>query len=96
MQLIPITGGAVIKIFAIDNTQPTIKWSIDGKAIFYDEQRDGIDVVWLQPIDGSARKQVTHFESGDVWFHDVTPDGKALVASHGEETRDAVLITNVH
>ena len=43
-------------------------------------------------MNGGAPRQVTFFESGDIYAFDVARDGKRVVLSRGQSTRDAVLI----
>jgi len=70
---------------------PISRWTPDGKGIaFYDVGRGGN--LWVQPLDGSAPKQLTHFADnrtiGDfAWSR----DGKRLAIARFTVTNDIVL-----
>jgi hypothetical protein len=49
--------------------------------------------VYVQPLDGGAPKQLTHYDSGDIFDFDFLPDGQ-LVVARGEFRHNAVMITD--
>jgi Tol biopolymer transport system component len=49
--------------------------------------------LYVQPLDGSAPKQLTHYDSGDIFDFDFMPDGQ-LVVARGEVRNNAVMITD--
>jgi Tol biopolymer transport system component len=49
--------------------------------------------LFVQPLDGSAPKQLTHYDSGDIFDFDFLPDGR-LVVARGEVRNNAVMITD--
>jgi serine/threonine protein kinase/Tol biopolymer transport system component len=49
--------------------------------------------VYVQPLDGGPPKQLTHYDSGDVFDFDFLPDGQ-LVVARGEFRHNAVMITD--
>jgi len=72
------------------------QWSPDGKAITYRVQRtepNDNDNLWSQPIAGGPPKQLTNFNSEEIFFFDWSPNGK-LALSRGVETSDVILMTN--
>ncbi|HVF47150.1 MAG TPA: hypothetical protein VNA17_06265 [Pyrinomonadaceae bacterium] len=71
-----------------------MKWTPDGQAVTYQAFRDNTVNVWLQPLGGSAPRQLTNFPKGYVYFHTFSPDGTKLYVARGEQIRDAVLIKN--
>jgi hypothetical protein len=50
--------------------------------------------LWAQPIDGGRSKQLTNFTSGEIFWFDLSRDGKPSVFSRGAITKDVVLIAN--
>ncbi len=50
----------------------------DGKALCYRIIENGVANLWIQPLDGSPGRQVTHFTSGSFKMFRWSPDGKTL------------------
>jgi Tol biopolymer transport system component len=70
-----------------------VHFTPDGKALAYGVRENGIDNIWLQPLDGSAGHYITKFTSeqsrgGFAW----SPDGKTLAILRGHLDSDIVLL----
>jgi serine/threonine protein kinase/Tol biopolymer transport system component len=95
--VIPFEGGEPVKLYDIPAhpfwDAPGVRWSPDGKALTYRLEKDGIDNLWNQPLDGAQPTQLTHFESGQINSFAWSRDGR-LALSRGVETRDVVLVRN--
>ena len=93
--VIPFDGGEPVKVFDRSPTtfvEAGIRWTPDGRALSFIDNRDGVSNVWLQPLDGSPAKQLTNFTSETIFRFAWSPDGKMFVAERGTETGDIVLI----
>ena len=66
-----------------------------GKAVVYVVREKGVDNLWLQPLDGSARRQLTHFTSERIGGYTYSKDGTQLAIKRGHSESDAVLLRNV-
>ena len=64
----------------------------DGKAVAYIVRDQGVDNVFVQPLDGSAGKQITHFTSEHISQFHWSQDGTALAVIHSHLTSDVVLL----
>jgi serine/threonine protein kinase/Tol biopolymer transport system component len=62
------------------------------KALAYPVVDKGVDNIWVQPLDGSAGRQLTHFTSGRIYHFDWSPDGKSLAVLRAHTTSDVVLL----
>jgi len=51
--------------------------------------------LWSQSLSGGPPRQITNFPDGIVAY-DWSPDGKQLALTRSAQSRDVVLITNVH
>ena len=65
----------------------------DGKSVAYAVRENGIDNVWVQPLDGGPGHYITKFASdqsrgGFAW----SPDGKTLAILRGRADSDIVLL----
>jgi eukaryotic-like serine/threonine-protein kinase len=69
-----------------------IGFSSDGKGIVYNVRQHGVDNLWLQPLDGSAFRQITHFTSERISRFKFSPDGSQLAIERGHNESDAVLL----
>lgn len=94
--IIPIEGGAPVKIFTFHNNGTTgarVHWSTDGRAVLYNEARNNVSNIWSQPIAGGPPKQLTNFTDNLIRDFDWLRD--QLVCARGAPVRDAILISNV-
>ena len=69
-----------------------IRFSADGKAVVYPTRNNGVDNLWLQPLDGSKGKPVTDFTSERIYDFHWSFDGKQLALVRGHTDSDVVLI----
>jgi eukaryotic-like serine/threonine-protein kinase len=59
--------------------------------VAYPVRENGVDNLWVQPIDGSAPHQITQFDSEQILSFDWSPDGKNLGVLRGHTDSDVVL-----
>ena len=70
------------------------RWAPAGEAIDYVLTRNGVSNIWRQNLAGGTPKQITNFESGQIFDFDWSRDGKQLALTRGSESSDVILITN--
>ena len=70
-------------------------WSPDGRALVYINKLGGVSNLWSQPLDGSAPKQITDFKSDLILTFAYSRDGRQLAFARGNQSRDAVMISEV-
>ena len=94
--ILPFEGGKPLKKFDIPLTFPprNIRWLPDGQAIAYINTAEGISNIWMQPLDGSPPKQLTNFQSEEIYYFDWSRDGKQLACVRGYSTSNLVSISN--
>jgi len=68
------------------------RFTPDGKAVVYNVREKGVDNLWLQPLDGSPYRQLTHFTSERIAQFAFSPDGSQLALERGHTESDAVLL----
>ena len=71
-----------------------IQWVPDGTALSYFVGADGVDNLWVQPLDGSPAKQITDFKSEQIHNYGWSRDGTHIAFSRGFSTSDVVMISN--
>jgi dipeptidyl aminopeptidase/acylaminoacyl peptidase len=70
----------------------TLRFSPDGKSVAYVSRENGVDNLWVQPLDGSAGYPITDFKSEQIWSFSLSPDGKNLAILRGHFDSDVVLL----
>jgi eukaryotic-like serine/threonine-protein kinase len=74
---------------------PSLGFLPSGKAVLYLVREKGVDNLWIQPLDGSARRQLTHFTSEKIGGYAFSKDGAQLGIRRGHSESDAVLLHNI-
>ncbi len=93
--IIPVNGGRPLKILELPDVYKSMfRWTADGKALIYIDNRDRTDNLWSQTLDNSPPKQLTFFVSGRISKFDINRDGKGFVLSRGQESSDVVMISD--
>ncbi len=69
-----------------------LRFSRDGKAVVYPARVNGVDNLWLQPLDGSKGHTITDFKSERIRDFHWSFDGKQLAMVRGHTDSDVVLI----
>ena len=64
----------------------------DGKSVVYAIRDKGISNLWMQPLDGSAARQFTHFTSEGIEKFLFSKDGTKIAIERGHLESDAVLL----
>jgi eukaryotic-like serine/threonine-protein kinase len=89
-----VNGEAPLYTLAYPSGAEDIRWSPDGKGFEYLLASKGATNVWEQKLSGGEPRQVTNFSSGQIFDFSWTRDGKTLLLTKGEVTRDVVMISN--
>jgi serine/threonine protein kinase/Tol biopolymer transport system component len=93
----------VLNVFSIADKKTTyhnidprasepISFAPAGNAIVYKVREKGVDNLWMQPLDGSAYKQLTHFTAERISRFAFSPDGSQIAIERGHSESDAVLL----
>jgi eukaryotic-like serine/threonine-protein kinase len=69
-----------------------LRFARDGKGVVYPTRDNGVDNLWLQPVDGSKGKRITDFTSEHIHDFRWSFDGKQLALVRGHTDADVVLI----
>jgi eukaryotic-like serine/threonine-protein kinase len=69
-----------------------LRLSRDGQAVVYPARENGVDNLWLQPLDGSQGKPVTNFKAEHIYDFHWSFDGKQLAIMRGHTESDVVLM----
>jgi len=61
-------------------------------AVSYLISENGGSNLWLQPLDGSPGRQITHLPSEQISSYAWSPDGKTIALIRREDVADVVLL----
>jgi Tol biopolymer transport system component len=64
----------------------------DGKSVAYIIRDQGVDNIFVQPLDGSPGHQITNFTSEHIAEFQWSPDGKTFAIARAQNTSDVVLL----
>jgi serine/threonine protein kinase len=64
----------------------------DGKSVVYIVREQGVDNIFVQPLDGSPGHQITNFISEHIAEFQWSPDGKILAVARAQNNSDVVLL----
>lgn len=95
--ILSFEDGKTLKTFDLPPSAfatPSLDWTPDGKAVLYVDNRGGIANIWSQPIDGGPARQVTFFNSDQIFAFDLGSDGKTMALARGNVSDDVVLIVD--
>jgi eukaryotic-like serine/threonine-protein kinase len=93
----------VLNIFSIAEKKTTyhnidprasdpVRFAPAGNAVVYKVREKGVDNLWLQPLDGSAFRQLTHFTAERISMYEFSADGSRIAIERGHNESDAVLL----
>ncbi|HYW72810.1 MAG TPA: winged helix-turn-helix domain-containing protein [Pyrinomonadaceae bacterium] len=94
--VIPIDGSQPAKFFdtaPLGNLHLGVRWTNDGKAIVYRDQRVGL---WRQSIDGGAPARVPGLPAEKIYGFGWSRDNKLFAYTLGTEIRDVVLVNTAN
>ena len=93
--LVPLDSGSQAQVRLLD-PNPAVadaaRFTPDGKALVYPITHEGVDNLWMQPLDGSAGRQITNFKSDQIIGAQFSPDGKNLAVLQRRTEADVVLL----
>src|SRR5256884_5975696 len=69
-----------------------LNFTPDGKAVAYPIRENGVDNIWVQPLDGSRGRQITYFDSEQILNFRWSAEGRSLCILRSHTDSDVVLI----
>jgi eukaryotic-like serine/threonine-protein kinase len=93
--LVPLDGGPTPAVQLLD-PDPRVaqnpRFTPDGNAVVYPVRENGVDNLWLQPLDGSRGRPITDFQSDVIQHFEFSPDGKTLGVFREHTESDVVFL----
>jgi Tol biopolymer transport system component len=79
-------------VFHGSSPDASFQFSPDGKALAFVVEENGVDNIWLQPLDGSNGHPITNFKSEEITGFRWSPDAKHLAVGRNHNSSDAILL----
>jgi serine/threonine protein kinase len=95
LALLPVDSPQNAKLLDLQRPVPSfgaVRFTHDGKAVFYALGDQDSENLWLQPLDGSPGKQLTNFKSEQIIDFHWSFDGTKLGLVRGHTDSDVVLL----
>jgi eukaryotic-like serine/threonine-protein kinase len=95
LALVPVDAPQNTRILDLQRPVPSIgavRFTHDGKAVFYNFHDQDAENLWLQPLDGSPGKQLTNFKAEQITDFHWSFDGSKLGMVRGHTDSDVVLL----
>jgi Tol biopolymer transport system component len=79
-----------------------LEWAKDGRSVLYETSKDETPELWAQPVGAkgaaplSPKRIAILPQETNIWAFTVSPDGKQIAYSRGQNVTDAVLISHFH
>jgi len=94
--LFAAAGSKPAKTFQIPSTNDAstrLVWAPDSRTLTYLVESNGVSNIMAQPIDGGPPRQLTHYDSGHIFWYAISRDGQ-LALARGIQSSDVVMIRN--
>lgn len=91
--------GRLLKAFDIQPTTiivgdyKVLRWTPDGGGLAYIDTRTGAANIWVRPVGGGPERQLTYFNSEQIFKFAWSRDGKQLAVTRGAMMKDVILIS---
>lgn len=66
----------------------------DNSAYIYVLREGNVDNLYAEPVKGGPQRQLTHFKGDHIRSYEFTRDGKSILLSRGNESVNAIMISN--
>jgi serine/threonine protein kinase len=89
------TDGAPFKTIDAPMQGAVFHWFPDGQSLVFVKTIRGVSNLWRQPLDGRKPEQITNFKSDLIFNFAYSLDGRQLALSRGNQSGDAVMISEL-
>ncbi len=94
--IIPFAGGQPLKHLPFAAETSRLQWTPDSRAVIYQGQRNLVQVLLKQPLDGGPTETIMDFEEDNLFDFGYSLDGKLLALIRGAWQHDIMLISNLN
>jgi Tol biopolymer transport system component len=94
--LMPVDGSGPVQALnlSIAANARYFRWSSDERSIIYIDSTSGSAKLFIQPLNGGESKLLVDFKNKRIFSFDVSNNRNGIVMSLGNESSEALMITN--
>jgi len=70
-----------------------VRWYRDSRHVTFVRNNNGYSNIWSYDLDTGAEKQLTHFNSDQIYAYAWSPDYKQVACQRGTKISDVTIIT---
>ncbi|HEU0046356.1 MAG TPA: hypothetical protein VFQ43_01970, partial [Nitrososphaera sp.] len=91
--IIPAAGGLPVSLLSIPIGEwQRVQWTPDGTALTYIDAVKGVSNIWRYDLASGSKRQLTNFNSDQIFAYGWSPDFKQLACERGTTVSDAMSI----
>ena len=92
--IFPAHGGQALRYVKVPKQEAqVVRWLPDGRQLTYVKNTKGYANIWSFDLDNGAEKQLTNFNSDQIYAYAWSPDYKQVACQRGTKTSDVTIIT---
>jgi Tol biopolymer transport system component len=84
--VVPAGGGEAVATIDSPPESKDVEWSLDGKSLTFLRSANGATNIYRQRLDGGESQQVTRFTDGEIFDHEISPDGQLFLVIRRTDT----------
>ena len=97
LALLPLDSRSRPRLLPVDQRiTGSLRFTPDGKNVAYPIEENGVQNLWLQPLDGSPGHQITGFTADHIEEFGWSPDGNTLAVVRSHRDSDVILLHDNH
>ena len=92
--IFPAQGGRALRHVPVPKQEAqVVRWLAGGRQLSYVKNTNGYSNIWSVDLDTGAVKQLTNFNSDQIYAYAWSPDYKQLACQRGTKTSDVTIIS---
>jgi len=92
--IFPAQGGEPLQHFKVPKQEwQSVRWYRDSRHVTFVRNNNGYSNIWSYDLDTGAEKQLTHFNSDQIYAYAWSPDYKQVACQRGTKISDVTIIS---
>lgn len=92
--IFPAQGGRPLRHFKVPKQEwQSVRWFVDNRQVTFVRNDNGYSNIWSYNLDTGAEKQLTNFNSDQIYAYAWSPDYKQVACQRGTKSSDVTIIS---